>query len=907
MEDIPKGLGESSDSPTSATDRRDVPEKRTHYTRDVVARVGEDRYERQINLERTLVANFQATFEREMQTAIAEGREGYTVGGQAALRKCLVPLARAIGHFQTSEDFNLLDADALRAAEAGNEIKARRGKKPGRNYRHLIEDIHPMDVAGIALRCCLQAPPIRDKEWQPLSQHVIARRIAEAMEEAAKVAKLNESDADLRHTIERQMKAKSQDAKGMRVVFDHALRNELGGWEDWTYAEKMECGSALMYAVMLHTGLVTFEDYTFTDRTGSLKQARSVVRSAELDEIMQDANARAMLMTPQMRPFLAPPRPWVSPTDGAFWSNEIRETKLVRKAGKRHLHLLRQTNMGTVYRAVNAAQDTAWRVNPKVWEVFKWAWESGDTLGILPERYDRQHEPWPDHELTEQEHADLMHSRHMVHQFNRENGGQRAAYEAAYSICAGADQAGIPAYADEEMFFYSYTLDFRGRMYPMQSGITPQGQDVEKGLLQFAEGVPLSGDGERWLFIHGANCFGHDKVSFDERVEWVQNNQAKIVQCAQDPKSYRWWVEADEPWQFLAFCFEVLDYMQANIDGVEFITHLPCAVDGTCNGLQHLSAMMRDTDGAREVNLCNLDTRMDIYQAVADQAMAMLRAEVQSGGEKARLASDLLEAGITRKITKRPVMVIPYGGTMRAVLQYTQKDIEERLPDRLKEPVKEKGQTRLTEKQRELKTYRKELFGYLAKIVWDAMGTSLGPARQCMDWMQDVAKLYNEAGADVSWRSPTGFVALHQYRKLRMKKLFIPVDGRKPIQTKFGMHTGDVDKNRQRNAVAPNIIHSFDAAHMMMTIDSCREAGIEDFALVHDSFGTHASNISALQYYLRESFRQIYSHDNLKLLERQFVVELFEHGNTFLPDVPSPPKLGDWNVEEISDADYFFG
>jgi len=139
-------------------------------------------------------------------------------------------------------------------------------------------------------------------------------------------------------------------------------------------------------------------------------------------------------------------------------------------------------------------------------------------------------------------------------------------------------------FRDETAIYFPHNLDFRGRVYPVPQTLHPQGSDNVKALLRFSEGKPLGDDGARWLAIHGANTFGVDKVSFDERVEWVEENQHHIWACAQDPFGYQWWTEADKPWSFLAFCFEWQSYC---LDPETFVSHIPIALDGSCNGLQH--------------------------------------------------------------------------------------------------------------------------------------------------------------------------------------------------------------------------------------------------------------------------------------------------------------------------------
>jgi DNA-directed RNA polymerase len=79
-------------------------------------------------------------------------------------------------------------------------------------------------------------------------------------------------------------------------------------------------------------------------------------------------------------------------------------------------------------------------------------------------------------------------------------------------------------------------------------GLNPQGSDQARALLTFADGKLIeAGDtrAEGWLMIHGANLFGHDKVGFDDRIKWVDENLDAIQRVALDPLANMWWTEAD--------------------------------------------------------------------------------------------------------------------------------------------------------------------------------------------------------------------------------------------------------------------------------------------------------------------------------------------------------------------------
>ena len=89
---------------------------------------------------------------------------------------------------------------------------------------------------------------------------------------------------------------------------------------------------------------------------------------------------------------------------------------------------------------------------------------------------------------------------------------------------------------------------------------------------------------------------------------------------------------------------------------------------------------------------------------------------------------------------------------------------------------------------------------------------------------------------------------------------------------------------------------------MTFTVDKCLKEGIKDFAMVHDSYGTHSPNMVKLNDKLRESFVEMYrDNDVLQNLYDSAVSTLAEG-----TEVPEPPPRGTLNIEEVLQSDYFF-
>ena len=183
----------------------------------------------------------------------------------------------------------------------------------------------------------------------------------------------------------------------------------------------------------------------------------------------------------------------------------------------------------------------------------------------------------------------------------------------------------------DDKIWFVWQMDFRGRIYPVQPYLNPQGDDIAKALLLFGDKKPLGENGLYWLRVHGANLYakdGLDKKPFDERVKWCIDNEEEIIDSANNPNQSRLLKEAEDPMMFYAFCCEYRDYKQ---DPDNFKTSLPIAVDGTNNGLQHISTLYRDKESAILVNVLpsSDDTPKDIYKSVAEHTKSKIKKDMQ--------------------------------------------------------------------------------------------------------------------------------------------------------------------------------------------------------------------------------------------------------------------------------------
>lgn len=100
-------------------------------------------------------------------------------------------------------------------------------------------------------------------------------------------------------------------------------------------------------------------------------------------------------------------------------------------------------------------------------------------------------------------------------------------------------------------------MDFRGRVYPIPPHLNHMGADINRGLLEFAEGKPLGKDGLFWLKVHLANKIGKDKLPIKDRAAYAESIMEQVHRCAEDPKNNLEWLQSDNPWQTLAVMIDL--------------------------------------------------------------------------------------------------------------------------------------------------------------------------------------------------------------------------------------------------------------------------------------------------------------------------------------------------------------
>lgn len=496
----------------------------------------------------------------------------------------------------------------------------------------------------------------------------------------------------------------------------------------------------------------------------------------------------------------------------------------------------------------------------------------------------------------------------------------------------------------DKTFYHLYYYDFRGRKYPTTAYLHEQGTDVARGLLLRSDKAPIGESGLRWLLISIASTWAGnsgredglktDKIPLQERVDWVNDNIEVIMSYAESPKVHQGWMEADKPWQFLAACMELKHAFECD-NPHDYCSGLECYIDGSNNGSQHLAALVRDETAAPHVNLVPLDLPGDLYRYVAivvwdiikEQVDELSKAELEEAehcidtlidlkrligqaepkSERREELVDMIRlykednsalitkcapvfwARITndkdrRKIMKRGVMTLPYGGTPFGLG-------EQIIDDSKKHGI-------------EILLFMEHKWGaYMGRLLFTAAQQSLSKPMQLLSIFEKAGKLAETEGRFLSWTVPiTNFPVIQNYTQGKVRKIWVqygPQLGERMstghFQNTLQLNVSFIEdtepsKGKQSQGASPNAIHSLDAAHLAMTVAKA------DFVVttIHDSYGCLLSDMDKLFVLVRQTFVELYKTDPLQSLMKDV------RGDT------SEIVYGKLDIEQVLLSEYCF-
>ncbi|XP_029040441.2 DNA-directed RNA polymerase, mitochondrial [Osmia bicornis bicornis] len=593
-------------------------------------------------------------------------------------------------------------------------------------------------------------------------------------------------------------------------------------------------------------------------------------------KLYKESDFETLTFNSHILPSYAPPRPWTSIHNGGYL---ITKTDFMRvsytNAPWRKLQSTPTKQLYPVFDSLNQLGSIPWKINTNILDVVIKIFQDGGSeklnipqpVSVLPLP------PSVNKDSTSEEKRNAAIA--MAHYKQKK-------YDMYSLWCDTLYKLSIANHLRNKVFWLPHNMDFRGRVYPVPPHLHHLTSDVGRSLLLFAKGKPLGPNGLEWLKLHVINLTNLKKgSSVKERIEYANENMESILDSATKPLTGNmWWAESEEPWQTLAGCMEIANALKApNIE--KYVSRFPVHQDGSCNGLQHYAALGRDEIGAKSVNLHPFDIPKDVYTSVADIIEKQRRIDADNNVQIAKI----LEGFVKRKVIKQTVMTTVYG-----VTKYGAKH-------------------QIARQLRDIKDFPHEYVWpasiYLAENTFHSLRTMFKSAREIQDWFINCARIISSVcGENVEWITPLGLPIVQPYiKQQKLHKTHIKGNG-KP------------DSLKQKNAFAPNFIHSLDSSHMMLTSLHCNQEDVT-FVSVHDCFWTHPCTVNIMNKICREQFVALHCEPILENLADYFVqyyAPIYEKlGAENKVNVPkirkcltSVPSKGNFDINNVLSSVYFF-
>jgi len=509
-----------------------------------------------------------------------------------------------------------------------------------------------------------------------------------------------------------------------------------------------------------------------------------------------------------------------------------------------------------IFRAVNYIQSVPWQINKDAISAIK-----RDLKEPLKE--DFVFKPYPDPTMAKlSENLDNMgnEEREQVQEYRKVFYEELEHYRGEmtdYVSAKGKYDAVMLAvgiaerYVDEEELYFPHSYDSRGRIYPIPVGLTPQGSDPIKSLLEYKEGEVLTERGELWAWAYLTSLYGEDKLDFEDRARMGK----ELINSDH--------MGADEPFQFLIHQIELRRFLDDRSYKFKGRVHL----DACNSGSQFSSAITGDESGCRATNVIptfdekGKQVRQDAYLLVSDKVSDRLIEEIRVCEDQVLKNKLVFFHGVMqnngRKLCKTPVMVSNYGGTDRGRITIVQSNLRELKVDR------------------EMRTMKSATI--LSKLIGESIRGVLNGGKAFEIYIQAMSALITGQGDDINvrWRTSDGFCVINSKRKIKTKSIHCSIPNfRRELQLKKAIYTDNVDSRKVKSSISPNYIHSLDAQLLRSVALRMQKEGIKYHDWIHDSFGCHPNHVDLMLDIIKDEFIKLMKSKPLKRLHEQLIKQL---------------------------------
>lgn len=404
-----------------------------------------------------------------------------------------------------------------------------------------------------------------------------------------------------------------------------------------------------------------------------------------------------------------------------------------------------------------------------------------------------------------------------------------------------------------------------------------QNDELAKSLILFSKADFIyrsDSEGIEYYKAHGVNCYGNglEKKSYEKKLEWFKDNEADILNY----NNTKLLAKAEKKYLFLAFCLEYKQfYKWINSEELGgFPSYLPIQLDATCNGYKHLALLANESKIYKVLNLTKTtkkDNPEDFYGYISSQlsiALSEKKGALYKTDPLYESYDRLSKLDINRKNIKNAIMTKPYNATPHTLWKYIKATLIKMYDNEL-ENKDEKDQNDnnvsktnwyyTNEDNKEHLVNDKDI-ALLVSTLNNLIYIEFPKIYKVGKYLESVAELCNELGMPITWELPTGLIVSQQYLEIHTQKIK-PFAYRKTTMNISVTDKMKLDKNKQKIALMPNLIHSLEKAYLTLLKKEFSKLNpkINNFYSVHDCFAVTADMVKSLITIIKSVYIYLYT------------------------------------------------
>ena len=255
--------------------------------------------------------------------------------------------------------------------------------------------------------------------------------------------------------------------------------------------------------------------------------------------------------------------------------------------------------------------------------------------------------------------------------------GKNKEIEKEITLMNAKNHNNLLKYFNMTAFYYPWFFDYRGRVYCSTVMLNPQADDLSRSLLMFHTSQKVKNEQILFDYVKDSLKIDEDistaKIkdsinNFNVFLTEVLNQSIKIEFSILESKfleflgslgiNNRSSYFSKELYRILAFILEFKHYWDT-----EGEWRIPIHLDATCNGQQHISALMKNTKIAELTNLFKSEKQMDLYEHIAKK----LRENLSKSSALEQTKEERILKSISRRTMKGPIMKMGYGAKLLTI------------------------------------------------------------------------------------------------------------------------------------------------------------------------------------------------------------------------------------------------